>query len=278
MLKKSASFALISLSLFSQPGICTQPIWQSGFETGYPSSEWLDFDSGTYSPVTSVASNQESSAWTIIDRKSGEPVYTGNFAYKGWISRTSHTNHRAYPVIHTNMRTPLINTFMVYLDVDYVDMTPSDWIHLGTWGNHDPKTKAGLWALHTVSIRNRKLEFAHTSPFHGEYIGSTTQPDFPLRKWVRLTVYMHYNKNTGIVQVWQDGIPMLRANISQLEHHPGEHLRTAHWGMYASGSISHGKQYNDDIRICLLKKPLTSLIEEPLCNFDNNKQLSPSGM
>ncbi len=154
---------------------------------------------------------------------------------------------------------------MVYLDVDYSRMKPLEWIHLGTWGNHDPSSQSGRWALHTMSVRDRKLEFAHTSPFAGEYIGPAVRPDFPLRRWVRLTVYMHYEGSSGFVQAWQDGVPKLRARISLLKQYPGTHLKTAHWGMYASGTLDHGIQYNDEIRICTLPKPLVDLKREPAC-------------
>ncbi len=205
------------------------------------------------------------SAWAIIDASSGEPVFSGNHAYKGWIDGKSPLSHRAYPVIHADTPTPLVNSFMVYLDADYSRMSPTEWIHFGTWGNHDPETKTGNWALHTMSVRNRKLEFAHVSPFHGEYIGEGKQPEFPLRRWVRFTVYMIYQGTTGMVQVWQDGIPVLRAQIPSLKDNPGTRLRTAHWGMYGSGTLDQGIQYNDDIRICTLSKPLTDLITEPVC-------------
>ncbi len=63
---------------------------------------------------------------------------------------------------------------------------------------------------------------------------------------------------------------MLRARVSQLEQNPGTHLKTAHWGMYASGTLGHGIQYNDDIRICTLDKPLTDLAKEPVCPAGKN--------
>jgi len=241
-----------------------QLVWSSGFEHGFTGREWLQFDDGSYSRDGSMPANR-TSAWTIVNRSSAEPVFSGNHSYKGWISGSSHTTHRAYPVIHANFPTPMVNSFMVYLDVDYDRISESEWIHLGTWGNHDPETKSGKWALHTMSIRNRKLEFAHVDPFHGNYIGQGKRPDFPLRQWVRMTLYAHYDGTTGTVRAWQDGKPMLQARVSQLAEHPGTHLRTAHWGMYGSGSIDHGIQYNDDIRICTLSAPLVNLSREPSC-------------
>jgi hypothetical protein len=241
-----------------------QLVWQSGFERGYPGGEWLDLGKGAYS-FNGVMPEGMVAAWTIVDRLSGEPVLSGSHAYKGWIEGAAKASHRAYPGIHVDFPTPLVNTFHVYLDVDYGKMSPTDWIHFATWGNHDPELKTGLWALHTLSVRGGKLGFAHTSPFHGEYIGPAEPVEFPLRRWVRLTAYILYQGTTGSVQVWQDGTPMLRAEVSKLAIHPGTRLRTAHWGMYASGTVSQGVQYNDDIRICTLREPLTDLASEPGC-------------
>lgn len=74
-------------------------------------------------------------------------------------------------MIHIDIATPIVNTFMVYLDVDYAMLLPHEWIHFGAWRNYDPDAGTGIWALHAMAMRNRKLEFAHTLPFHGEYLG-----------------------------------------------------------------------------------------------------------
>ncbi len=239
---------------------CTK-VWSSGFETGFP-GEFLNYDNGSYSANGSMPSGR-SSAWTIIDKSSGEPVLSGNKSYKGWITGAAVSSHRAYPVLHTSQNTPLVNTFWVYLDADYSKMSQSDWIHFGTWGNEDGGK--GKWALHTMSVRDKKLEFAHTSPFGGTYIGPTPQPDFPLKKWVRFTAYLHYQGTTGTVQVWQDGVAVLKADVAQLSGNPGTKLTRAHWGMYASATTDQGIQYNDDISIHTLAAPLTDLNTEPDC-------------
>ncbi len=263
--------AVLLLLATSQPSHANRVVWQSGFENGFPGTEWLDLDNGSFSPSGSMPAGR-TSAWTIVNRASGEPVQSGNFAYKGWITGNAASSHRAYPVVHLDIQTPLVNSFMVYLDADYDRMSRTQWIHVGTWGNQDPDTRVGVWALHTMAVRDRKLEFAHVAPFHGSYVGPLPQTDFPLRRWVRLTVYILYQGTTGVTQVWQDGVPMLRADVSQLERSPGTKLRTAHWGMYGSGSLDHGIQYNDDIRICTLDAPLNDLITEPECSAVDTKE------
>jgi len=237
-------------------------VWSSGFENGFP-GEWLDYDNGSFSPTGTMPSGRVS-AWTIIDSSSGEPIFSGEHGYRGWIIGAASESHRAYPGIHTDIPTPAVNTFMVNLDADYSQMGSSEWIHFGTWGNEDDQGN-GVWALHTMSVRDSRLEFAHTDPFSGEYIGPTPVPDFPLRQWVRFTVYILYENTTGFVQVWQDGVPMLRAEVSQLASNPGTRLTRAHWGMYASAETTQGIQYNDDIRVWTLAQPLTDLDTEPDC-------------
>jgi len=244
-------------------GITCNLAWRSGFETGFPGSDWFEYDNGSYSPEGSLNPGR-TSGWTIVEQGSGEPVFSGDHSYRGWIEGTAPESHRAYPVLHTHVATPLVNTFLVYLEADYSRLTGGQWIHFGTWGNADDQG-GGIWALHTMSVVNGRLEFAHTNPFHGESIGPSPQPNFPTDRWVRLTVYLEYNGNSGFVQVWQDGVPMLRAQVSQLEGAPGTHLTRAHWGMYAGGEVDHGTQYNDEIKIWSLDAPLGDLETEPDC-------------
>ncbi len=239
--------------------------WSSGFEQGFP-GEWLDYDNGAWSPDGTMPPGRVS-AWTIIDDDSGEPIRSGEHAYKGAIEGADVDSHRAYPGIHTNLETPLVNTFWVWLEADYDAMDPAEWIHFGTWGNDDAMG-GGQWALHTMSVRDRRLEFAHTDPFAGEYIGPQPQPEFPRGQWVRFTAYLHYEGTEGFVQVWQDGTPMLRASVVQLATFPGTALRTAHWGMYASAETNQGTQYNDDVVIWSLAEPLADLEAEPDCWLD----------
>lgn len=240
-------------------------VWSSGFETGFPGTDWLNYDNGAYSPDGSVPDGR-TDAWTIIDRSSGEPVYSGDHAYKGWVTGPSNESHRAYPVIHTELATPIVNTYMAYLDLDY-DEVGADWVHVGTWGNEDDNGN-GAWGLHTMSIRDRQLEFAHTTPSLGEYIGPNPEPDFPLGVWVRFTVYMVYEGTTGFVQAWQDGVPMLSGEVSSLADDPGTQLTRAHWGMYGPATLSSGTQYNDDIAIWQLSEPLTDFENEPTCYLE----------
>ena len=268
------AFALLAgLGLGALPAVGQGPayefpsyelVWEGGFENGWGPPEWHTYDNGSWSPDGSMPPGRVS-AWTIVDRASGEPVFEGDHAYRGWITGTAGASHRAYPGISAGPRyhlpapieTPFVNTFHVWLDVDWSQLGPSDWIHFGTWSN-DPD-----WCVHTMSVKAGKLEFAHMVPFSGEWIGPVPKPDFPLRRWVRLTVYVEYDGDEGFVQAWQDGVPVLRGRFTQCQ---GSYLYHAHWGMYANGAVFDAVQYNDALRIWTLDRKLTDeeLLHEPI--------------
>ena len=237
--------------------------WRSGFENGFPGGEWLDYDDGAFSPGGGMPPGR-SAAWTIVSRDSGEPVLEGEHAYRGWITGPADGDvHRAYPGLHVGdspelpepIPAPLVNVFHVWLDADTDSLASHEWIHLATWANNVD------WDVHTMSVREGRLEFAHTEPFNGEYIGPWPQPEFPLRRWVRLTAYLEYDGPEGFVQVWQNGVPMLRARYTR---RAGTQLRRAHWGMYADGGVTDAVQYNDAIELWTLSEPLSDLVTEPL--------------
>ncbi len=84
---------------------------------------------------------------------------------------------------------------------------------------------------------------------------------FPLRQWVRITVYLDYKKEgTGTIAVWQDGVPVEFADNYAV---PGDSLVRCHFGLYASGGVSSGEHYNDEIQIWRLDKPWTDFEREP---------------
>lgn len=240
---------LLSICAISGPALAqrAKPAWYSGFEGGFP-GEWLSWDDGSFSASGTVNAGF-AEAWAIVSE--AEIVYAGKRVYKGWPVRPKSDSHRAYPVIHVDIPTPLVNSFMVYLDVDYASMSNKDWVHLATWGNNPN------WAVHTLSVRAGKLEMAHIAWRH---IGPGEEQEFPLRRWVRLTAYIHYNGGNGSVRLWQDGVPVLEGTYSAVA---GRNLMRAHWGWYSSGSLAKGVQYNDEIQIWTLDEPLRDLASEP---------------
>ena len=242
---------LVVLSVVAYAGSAdAQDSWESGFEQGFP-GEFLSYDDGSWSSSGNALADR-SATWTIVNRASGEPVFSGDHAYKGFVTRAADASHRAYPVLHTDMPTPLVNSFMVWLDADFDALGERDWVHFGTWGNNPD------WVVHTMSVRNGLLEMAHLD---WRWVGDSPQPAFPLRRWVRLTVYLHYPPvGDGTVVVWQDGERVMEGTYSA---RPGANLQRVHWGMYARNEVDHGVQYNDDIRLWRLPAPLTDFSSEP---------------
>lgn len=234
-------------SAIAQP--VAKPAWSTGFEQGFP-GEFLDWDDGSFSANGAQRSGRTAS-WAIVDDSDGAPIFSGEHVYKGWVHASGSASHRAYPVVHVDIPSPLVNSFMVYLDADYAQLG-ANWVHFATWGND------ANWTVHTMSVRQRKLEMAHLD---WEWIGPSPQPDFPLRRWVRFTVYIHYRpQGDGTVVVWQDGEPIMRGRYTDVS---GQNLMRAHWGMYASGGTSKAVQYNDDIQIWTLSEPLRDFSVEP---------------
>jgi MYXO-CTERM domain-containing protein len=246
------SLVMVVLTFGAQSALAqpvARPAWSTGFEEGFP-GEFLDWDDGSFSANGSQRSGRTAS-WAIADASQGAPTFGGEHVYKGWVHASGSSSHRAYPVIHVNIPSPLVNSFMVYLDADYAQLG-ANWVHFATWGNDAD------WTVHTMSVRARKLEMAHLD---WEWIGPSPQPDFPLKRWVRFTVYIHYRpQGDGTVVVWQDGAPIMRGRYTDTT---GQNLMRAHWGMYASGGTSSAVQYNDDIQIWTLSEPLTNFTDEP---------------
>lgn len=250
-MKLSPCWAVIAAALVVPTLAAAQvatPAWRSGFENGFP-GEWLDYDNGSYTP-DGTPNPGMNEAWTIVDT-SDPNVFAGDHSYKGWPIAVQSESHRAYPGIHVDIPSPLVNSFMVWQDLDYAQLSPPEWVHFATWCNNPD------WDVHTMSVRDRKVEMAHLS---WSYIGPQPQPDFPLRQWVRFTAYIHYQGASGYIRVWQDGLPILEGTYT---NRPGTNLMRAHWGWYSSGSIDQGVQYNDEIQIWTLSEPLTDLDTEP---------------
>jgi hypothetical protein len=239
-------------------------LFSSGFENDL--EKW-DYNQAAFSADGSMPDGRVS-AWTIVDEGSGQPIRSGRYAYKGWIEGTASESHRPYPGISLRedaIETPLINTFWVYQS----QVEGEGWVHFGTWGNcvqDGGNCGTGNWALHTMSVLNDLLEFAHTDPHGGVYLGPEPRVPFPYNQWVRFTVYVNYGASTGTVQVWQDGIPMLRADVVDIDQNSGTPvLGFAHWGAYAAGTVSATTQYNDDIQVWSVSEPLADLVNEPRC-------------
>ena len=233
-------------------------VWQSGFEEGFP-GEFEDMEDSRYTE-TGEPNPGLNEAWRIVDRDTFPDVFEGDHCYMGWIfeSNTEGFSHRAYPELHADIRSPLVNSFMVYLDANYDDLEDWDWIEIATWANNTE------WQNHGLAIRESQLTVVNLV---GSYIGPEPQPDFPLRQWVRITVYMYYTPDgDGLVYVWQDGVAVLEGNYTARE---GQNLMRAHWGLYTIAALDSGVIYNDRMQIWGLTDPLSDFSEEPPSPFDD---------
>jgi MYXO-CTERM domain-containing protein len=240
----------VSPVLLAQPQ--ATPEWQSGFETGFP-GEFTDYDDGSWSMDGEAMGRPE--IWTIVGTE--DPVVTaGEHAYKGFPSGPAASDvRRAYPVLHTDIPSPCVNSFLVYLDADFSQVGVEEWIHVATYANNPD------WTVFTMSVRDSRLEMAHLD---WSYVGPDPQPEFPLRRWVRITTYMEFNGDEALTHVWQDGVHIFEGVFTDS---PGTSLMRAHWGWYSSAAWDEGVEYNDEIQIWSLSGPLTDFTSEPMSPY-----------
>lgn len=250
-LRRLVSFMGLFAFTLASPAFAQQATkeWQSGFETGFP-GEFLDYDDGSWSASGDPISGK-AEAWTIVD-ESDPLVMWGNHAYKGFpTGPTSESVHRAYPVVYLDVPSPAVNSFMTYIDADFSQVSASEWIHLATYANNPD------WVVFTMSVRDKKLEMAHLD---WDYVGPAPQPDFPLRKWVRMTTYMEFNGSSTLVEVWQDGVHIFEGHFTDDN---GTTLQRVHWGWYSSAGWTEGVEYDDEIQVWSLSDKITDFTDEP---------------
>ena len=226
-------------------------VWRSGFEKGFP-GEWHTFSDGSFlSPGRKATDRLE--AWSVVDKDHFSKVLAGSRSYKGWAisGRTDGKKHRAYPVLHSNIRSPLVNSFWIYFETDYrlLQSQPENWISFATFSN------SLQWKdLFTLSISERGI--IHMWNLDWRYVEAPKT--FPVRRWVRLTVYIDYA--SGAVVVWQDGVRIMFGNYRKGTQMA---LRRAHWGLYTSPKVTSTTVYQDEVAIWKLSTPWRSNEEPP---------------
>ena len=257
-------------------------LWYSGFENGFPGGEWLNYDTGAYS---SNGQSTQSSNWTILNQtqanQEGVIELSGNSVYKGWINTESTSSHRPYPNLHldpsgqwnpdttfndylSSPAAPIVNRFYVYMDWDPTKIGDSDWLSFLTVGNNT------YWGIVGFSLRgaNGQLEMAH-APWQTV---TSTPAIMPRDRWVRFTTYMDFQ--TNLLYVWMDGTLIFKmtkgGNLNYTDGANGQtdHLRRAHWGLYANGGFSDATVYNDSIQLWTVQNPITDPSQEPWSPYD----------
>jgi hypothetical protein len=225
--------------------------------------------------VSSFESEEDFSLFYIESRPefaSGQVLATdivrdGIRSHKAWILSARHQDndglvyepHRAYPTIQLQkteggtFRTPCLASLWVYLDMELRDRAPGidDWFSFATL-SPDP---SDAWAR-TVCVNIVHEGYVHLMHVprqgKGEYLfqaSSDNDPDgalsFPFRRWVRLDIFIDFDRKAGYAKVWQDGSLVSHAMVEGGEGG----LAQAHFGLYASAALPSGVIYNDKLRI-----------------------------
>ena len=113
-----------------------------------------------------------------------------------------------------------------------------------------------------IDAQGRKVVRVTDVTFHIVNTGGTVDfvddpPLFPMRTWVRTTIYVNYHE--GEMHIWQDGRELLHATFSRGD----TDICQWHWGAYASGDNTDVVLFEDDNAIWKLDEPWTDFSVEP---------------
>ncbi|TGL59382.1 polysaccharide lyase [Leptospira ognonensis] len=244
-------FGLVSLAYQSGTTIvCTQEQLQKvqagrSFTTGFES---LDDVSKFYS----VPLNYQSAATHSL---STEQKVSGSYSHKATIFKIGPTcgypmncNHRGYPTIQLHklnaggFKTPVLIEFSVYLDMPL--SSTSDWFSFATY-SADASDDWKRVVLINTDFKNKA--FLMHVPLHNQSNLTYQNPSltFPGKQWVKMKTCLNLDPNGGEAKVWQDEVLVSTSNVSG----GCGVLEQAHFGLYASPTLSTGTVYNDDLTI-----------------------------
>lgn len=187
-------------------------------------------------------------------------AHSGTYAHQGWIYASYdpsttfvNNNHRAYPTVQLHKLpdgafiTPCWIALWVWLDIELhasTDGGEDEWFSFATLSADDSDN----WNR-VVCVNLSYDGFVHLMhvPNQGEqeHIFQTTNLTFPMRQWVRLDMYIDFDRDAGYAKVWQDGVLASWANVEGGVWT----LPQAHFGLYAPPSLASGTVYNDDLVI-----------------------------
>jgi hypothetical protein len=180
------------------------------------------------------------------------PVHSGTRAHCAWLTGpgtpadTDGPNHRGYPTVQLwrlpggGFATPAVVDLWVWADVT---MAKGDWVSLATLS----ADASDRWArVVTVNLDPGGWINVFHVPGPGQHEPTLeTHRQFPMRKWVHMSITIDFDPRHGSIEVRQNGALVARANVS------GGHgrLEQAHFGMYAIPRLTSGKVCNDDLTI-----------------------------
>ncbi len=205
-----------------------------------------------FSNFYSVPLNYQSAATHSL---SSEQKVSGSLSHKASITSIGpscvfpfNCNHKAYPTIQLHklptggFKTPVLIEFSVYLDMNL--SSSNDWFSFATYSADASDSWRRVILVNTDS--KSKAYLMHV-PLHGQsnLTFQTTSLNFPQRQWVKLKTCLDLNPIGGEAKVWQDEVLISTSKVSG----GCGVLEQAHFGLYASPSLSSGTVYNDDLSI-----------------------------
>ncbi len=190
--------------------------------------------------------------------QSSKIVRSGKFSHRGVVLGAKppstvfkNNNHRGYPTIQLYklkggaFKTPAKVEFWVWLDMD---LKKSEWFSFATIDH----SKSNTWDPVLVNLSDDGFVHLMHVPTNSKSVRDfqTNSIKFPFKKWVKLTIEIHFDKKSGYAKVWQDNKLVSSAQVRT----GNGFLTQAHFGLYAPPSIKSGEIFNDDLKIIELKK------------------------
>lgn len=227
-----------------------------------------DFESGGYGRWTNQSYGLATRCATSA--LSAERAVSGTHSSRSEVRCAASDSHRPYGAIQlsgdqvmcrfTNSGVGLsaphgiLTTFWGWLDAPY-DFGPGKWFSYFTL---NPACDFSETVV-TFSLfePKRTIEAAHVWDTGGRVRFAPDAPTYPLRQWVRTTIYFDIVK--GELTVWMDGAKVLDAWFTRKV----KTLCQLHWGLYASPANDQLTYFEDDIALYVLDEPLTDREHEP---------------
>jgi hypothetical protein len=210
------------------------------FETGFESL--ADFRGMYISPQTATTRH----ALVPVPHHGGALVHCAWLTGPGTGADADGPNHRGYPTVQLQkldaggFATPAVIDLWAWVDAT---LQPGQWLSLATVS----PDASDRWArVVTVNLDPGGWIDVFHVPDQGEHRPTLeTHSPFPRRQWVRLTIRIDFDARHGSIEVRQDGTLVATAQVN------GGHgrLEQAHFGMYASASLTSARVCNDDLKI-----------------------------
>lgn len=195
---------------------------------------------------------------TSSQELSNEQVHSGTYSHKAWIyganpdsSIVTNNNHRAYPTIQVYkdsngaIITPCYITLYIWLDIELQERSPeNEWFSFASLSTD----ASDSWnRVICVNLSSDNIVHLMHTPYQGskEWVYQTTDVIFPMREWVKLTIYIDTTPDSGYIKVYQNDILVSEGLIKD----GNGTIAQMHFGLYAAPSVASGIVYNDDLEI-----------------------------